>query len=171
MESAQNYLIDKCPIPNFTVSIPSASSSGAEDIDVVAIDTANDVNMEISGFSLLAEYSKANSVSNEHIIGAPPQAIMVESEQYERYPMVAHDKRSPINFWRDLQATELLPILSKAALDVLSVLASSVSVERLLSAAGRAKNDTRSRLRASAIENECIIRLNRFALDDADISL
>jgi len=56
------------------------------------------------------------------------------------------------------------------ALDILSVPAGSASVERLFSAAGRAKSVSRPSLGVSALDEECIIRLNRFLLDDIEIS-
>ncbi len=43
-------------------------------------------------------------------------------------------------------------------------------VERLFSAAGWAKSVSRLSLRVSALNEECIIRLNQFLLDDIAIS-
>ena len=171
-EAAKEYLQSECPIPTLTVSIDH-QVVGISDSNVVGATTAVSnvvrINNESSISSLFASYYE-NEIDNrlDATVGMEsPHPILAEFEMYERYPNLSpNDKYSPIDYWVQMEENGLTPILSSVALDVLSIPASSASVERLFSAAGRAKNYVRSSLGPTAVEQECIVRLNRMVLED-----
>jgi hypothetical protein len=93
-----------------------------------------------------------SNASNEQMI---VHLIAAELAHYDKFSKQKNDKQSPIDFWHEMQQ-----LLSAIKLDILSIPASSASVERLFSAASPAKSDIRSRIGENSVENECTIRFN-----------
>lgn len=163
---AKEYLKSLCPIPTYTVSIANETSgSNANVIVVSAASNINDSADDCTAASLLSAFDEQLTRTNEPNNAILAHPIIADFELYEQYPKPLNKKPTSFEFWNELQSGGRALILSKVALDILSIPASSASVERLFSAAGRAKNAVRSRLGSDALEQECVIRLNRFVLD------
>lgn len=164
--AAKQYLESLYP-PQYTFSIENnVNSDGSESNNDSNNNTLDTDSMdECTALSLLSTYGKSENRTSDTDNRQLAHPIIAEFDQYDNYPTPINH-RSPIDTWNELLSTGRAPVLSSIALDILSIPASSASVERLFSAAGRAKNVVRSRLGESAIEKECLIRLNRFVLDD-----
>jgi len=161
--AAKDYLKSECPMLTCTVSVGRDDVDIGEDILVLSrLNEADVDDINCSASLMLAEFSKPNNELKEQLtVDKPIHPIITEFEFYER---MKDSNLSMIDFWLQQQSNGQLPFLSNIALDILSIPSSSTSVERLFSAAGRAKSDVRTSLSATAVENECIIRLNHFLL-------
>jgi hypothetical protein len=176
--------------PRYRTILSSAQHNAAKDYlqslwpNVITYEYAIDSNIDVSTANVIdvdiddaisdcSASSLLSAICTDRRLNQPstsPTAlvahpIIAEFNQYESYPLPLSKGKSPIDYWNEIKSSGRATVLTSIALDILSIPASSASVERLFSAAGRAKNAVRSRLGENALENECIIRLNRHILD------
>jgi len=168
LHSAKEYLISESSMPTLSASIVTNIDVDRSNTIIVneATDAISDQN-KFSASSLMAAYCETEHRIDENDNMAMSHPLFAEFTVYESYPpLQLNEKSSPIDFWNWMQENGQTPILSAIALDILSIPASSASVERLFSAAGRAKNAVRSCLGPAGVEAECLIRLNQMLLDE-----
>ena len=99
-------------------------------------------------------------------------------DEYERYVtegIVSIDTSTALEWWTNTAQRTRSPLLSRMAIDILSILAMSLEVKRLFSAAENTISDKRLRLIASSIEAiECLkswFRLNLFTQEDLNMTI
>ena len=85
-----------------------------------------------------------------------------EIERYFSTIENAAEGVDPLEYWVDLQST--LPLLSKVAVDMLVVPASSTPIERDFSTAGESCIGRRNRLSDSNLEREVMLKKNKHYL-------
>jgi hypothetical protein len=164
-DTAKEFIITECPISTYTYSTDVHEIPVLIDEEMTA-DEDLSLAIDCTASSLLSTFGRLADRSNEAMSAdvRSNHQINAEFEIYERFEWKKDVEASPIEFWNSTTAREQMPLLSKVALDMVSIPASSVSVEQLFSFSRRAKSDVRLRLGAKALENECLIRLNQYLL-------
>ena len=86
-----------------------------------------------------------------------PNPLDSELESYQMIPRLSKEC-DPLEFW--IKRKEQFPLLSKIAVDILVIPASSAPIERVFSRAGYASRRRRNRIEDHQLEREVMIKYN-----------
>ncbi|XP_029663012.1 zinc finger BED domain-containing protein 1-like isoform X2 [Formica exsecta] len=115
-----------------------------------AIENDQDVNNVKSSTPNLWHFYDNLVMKNREVTDTDSKSLNLELKQYLHQPVIKRSENA-FNHWELLKPA--FPLLSKLALQYLSIISTSVPCERLFSHAGNVKTDNRSRLTVTADSN------------------
>ena len=149
--AVKEYLKKECPYSVSTANIIGSANI----IEMSTTSSTDEQNIcapgDCSAAAILSAFFSSDYDAMQLTEEELPGSILAEIDMYDSYPRQPNAKKSLIDFWLEMQSNGYMPILSKVALDILFIPASSASVERLFNVTGRAKCIFRPSLDTSAL--------------------